>query len=570
MNFRDWGLFQKMAVPVGLLLALGMLVASLTVPNFVRQNVIDSAVISAREVAAQFKTLRGYYTKNVVGSVVNHSDIKPSIEHSPDTATIPLPATMIHDLSALLGDRGTRLQLFSAYPFPNRASRELDDYQRAAWEYLSSDLGGVYVRETLDGNSDVVHVALADTMQNQTCVGCHNNHPQTPKSDWKVGDLRGVLAIEVDVSEQLALGAAFAQKLLLGCAVLIVAVMAALYLIYRLTLRRRLDAVSRALDEVIDGDAGLNAHLDIEGRDELGRMAQQFNAVVDRTSGLVGQICSNTQRVASGVEQMSTYSAEARDAVVRQQDVTTDVASAIEEIVQSAAEVLGNAGDAAAAAGETNDETGRGRQVVAQTVEGINELASAVQGAAAVIERLEQESESIGSVLDVIRGIAEQTNLLALNAAIEAARAGEQGRGFAVVADEVRTLASRTQDSTEEIQSMISRLQSGAQEAVVAMRRGTEQAAVSVSEAAKADASLENITRAVAAISDLNGRIRQAAEEQHSVAKRVSQSAHSISALADEAATRADRTAESGGSLNNEFHALLGLVNRISSREQSA
>jgi methyl-accepting chemotaxis protein len=177
-------------------------------------------------------------------------------------------------------------------------------------------------------------------------------------------------------------------------------------------------------------------------------------------------------------------------------------------------EVARNATEAAKAASHSDEEAQNGQAVVDRTINAIDALASEVDRAANVIHRLEQDSDKIGTVLDVIKGIAEQTNLLALNAAIEAARAGEQGRGFAVVADEVRTLASRTQQSTAEIQQMIERLQAGAQEAVSVMEDSRSRASDSVSSAQSAGQSLESITRSVASITDMNTQIASAADEQ--------------------------------------------------------
>jgi methyl-accepting chemotaxis protein len=212
-------------------------------------------------------------------------------------------------------------------------------------------------------------------------------------------------------------------------------------------------------------------------------------------------------------------------------------------------EVASHAARAAESARQADEEAQDGKRIMQQTLNAMDTLANEVENAAGVIHSLEKESEEIGSVLDVIRGIAEQTNLLALNAAIEAARAGEQGRGFAVVADEVRTLASRTQASTQEIQNMIERLQAGANNAVKAMEAGQTQARKGVEQASLAGASLETITQSVTTISDMNMQIASAAEEQSSVADEINRNIATISQSADNTAHGSQQTAIAGDEL---------------------
>jgi PAS domain S-box len=211
-----------------------------------------------------------------------------------------------------------------------------------------------------------------------------------------------------------------------------------------------------------------------------------------------------------------------RQGVSHQDEQTTRVAAALEELTATAQEVARSTQQAADAAQAASDAAGTGRQVVERSVEAIRRLAGGVERSAQVMQRLEQDSVAIGKVVDVIRGIAEQTNLLALNAAIEAARAGEQGRGFAVVADEVRTLANRTQNSTQEIQAMIQRLQDAAHEAVTAMEDGRTTANASVEQAAAAGSALDAIATAVQTINDMNTQVASAAEQQSQVVQEIS------------------------------------------------
>ncbi|MFN2120679.1 MAG: methyl-accepting chemotaxis protein, partial [Anaerolineales bacterium] len=219
---------------------------------------------------------------------------------------------------------------------------------------------------------------------------------------------------------------------------------------------RRIESTANRL---VEGD--LNARVDYESRDEMGQIAQMVNQMAENFRRTVNEVKDAVTRLASAAEETSVVTAQTTSGISQQQTETSQVATAINQMSATVHEVARNAVEAAAAAQEADTTFDEGKQVIDRVIKAIGDLAGEVESAASVIQQLEAESKNIGSVLDVIKSIAEQTNLLALNAAIEAARAGEQGRGFAVVADEVRTLAGRTQDSTKEIEEMIGKLQVG-------------------------------------------------------------------------------------------------------------
>jgi methyl-accepting chemotaxis protein len=351
------------------------------------------------------------------------------------------------------------------------------------------------------------------------------------------------------------------RMLALAIVVLVIGAVAYLFVGLYFSVRESIDRIGASTKRLAEGD--LNASVSLSSRDEMTEIAQDFNNMVAKFADLIQQIMAATGQLATASEEVSVVAGDSAKNVERQRSETDQVATAINQMTATVQEVASNATNAAAAANSADNNAKVGKSVVSSATDAISRLAQEVENAANVIKEVEQDSANIGTVLDVIKGIAEQTNLLALNAAIEAARAGEQGRGFAVVADEVRSLASRTQESTQEIEEMIAKLQNGSKNAVGVMEQSREQARQGVEQAQEAAEALESITSAVETINELNTQIASAAEEQSAVSEDINRSVVSISQISEETAAGAEQTTVSANDLSRLAADLQVLVSQF-------
>ncbi|WP_395272211.1 methyl-accepting chemotaxis protein [Ectopseudomonas khazarica] len=332
---------------------------------------------------------------------------------------------------------------------------------------------------------------------------------------------------------------------------------------FPLLVTRPLHSLLHRIEQIADGDGDLRVRLDVLSKDELGQLSHAFNRFLDKLQPLIKEVGRVTDEVADSAKNLAGLAA-ANDQLISSEHAAVDqVSTAATEMSTAVHEVARNAQNAADAARSAEQQSREGAEVVGATIASIRQLAQEVESASSTIQALEQEAANIGAVLAVIKGIAEQTNLLALNAAIEAARAGEQGRGFAVVADEVRALAARTQESTKDIQGMIERLQVGVQNAVKATHTGSERARQSVDQAAGVDQALNVTGESVQRINDMAAQIATACEEQSSVTEEIARNISDIRDLSNEAAQTSEQSTRASQHLSELSHGLAQLVGRF-------
>ncbi|GAB1040837.1 methyl-accepting chemotaxis protein [Shewanella algae] len=388
------------------------------------------------------------------------------------------------------------------------------------------------------------------------------NQVETDKKNVNqaMGALSGAietLTNEINAKTLASIDSASMQTLLVVLVAIVVAIAVSIAVVKPLT--ASLNRINQALNILASGD--LTHKLDDSGQDEFAELSRNCNRLIDSLRGLIRGILDRSNQLAAAAEQTSAVTSQTTIGIQEQKSQVDQVATATTELSSSAQQVSHSADHALNQIKQADEEAQHMRMIAEENRRTIEALADEVAKAGQVINKVHSDSDAIGSILDVIRGIAEQTNLLALNAAIEAARAGEQGRGFAVVADEVRNLASRTQESTQEIQQMIQVLQTGTQEAVAVMEQGRAQANSCVAKTEQANQALEAISESVHQAFDAGTQIANAAQEQNLVSQQVSEKLEHIALISEETASGADQTAQSShqvAQLAEELQASVG------------
>ena len=508
-----------------------------------------SAVIST-----QIMISRAYITQNYVAKIKKSKaagEIQILKDHTGVPDAIPFPATAVREM----GEEATRTGLYSARLVSqnpmNAANTPKDNFENEAIRAIMSGADHYSRRDDVNG-VQTFRRAIADKASSAACLSCHTNN--------QVGDTLGMLSLSLPMAEAVNLSNKSMWQTGGLMAAMVVSIMIVTYFLLRNIVLKPLEKMSDISRDIAKGEGDLTKRVPSEGNDELARMGSYFNEFIEKLQHMIKKVAHVTDKVASASVELSATAEEISKGTDTLTSRASQTAAAVEEMNATVGQVAQNSGKAASLAQDTVKTAQEGGTVVSSTISGMQQLSEAVSNSATIISDLGKSSDQIGEIVRTIEDIADQTNLLALNAAIEAARAGEQGRGFAVVADEVRKLAERTTKATKEIGDMIRQIQQDTRGAVESMQQGTQKVTAGVDLVNKTGEALSQIVRMVSESADMIRQIAVASEEQSVATQQIASDIENVAKVTKESSSGAHESAKASQDLSQLAVELQGIV----------
>ncbi len=553
-------LAAKLLLSAGGIMAL--IVAMLAWSGFaLKDAALEQAGLAAASSALKAaEEARKFYAREIVPKA-SAKGVQIQHDFNGKDDAIPVPATLIRAL-ADSDKSGNGLRLYSRQPFSFRKVDEtrLDAFEEEALAWLEKNPAGTFHRIERRDGVPVMRLAKADIMVNETCTSCHNSHSASPRRDWKVGDVRGALAVSIPIGamETQIVGRFGTAALLLAVCIAIGATW--FYWVAR-GVRQPLESVVAAAEFAVKND-DFTQDVPVAGTRETARAGQALNALLRKFRTIIADAKVSSENIADASRALATTSEQVTRSSAAQAESSSSVAAAVEQASVSVSETAANARNANEVVGKARSGVERALTEMAATVGHVNGIADLISASGENVGQLEVSSNKIGGIVKVIKEIADQTNLLALNAAIEAARAGEQGRGFAVVADEVRGLAERTARATQEIAALIGEIQSQIGGTVSGMQRATAQTAESLELVGSTELALQGIGQDSGEVSANVQSIADAIREQDAAIQQVASNIERIAQMTEENSAAAAASSETASRLDELAGQLRGAVAR--------
>ncbi len=497
---------------------------------------------------------RAYIAANYAGKIKKSkagSDIQVLKDHAGNPDAIPVPATAVREMGEEASNTGLyTARLVSQNPI-NPANTPKDNFENEAMRAIMTGAESYARRDEVNG-VQMFRRALVDKASSGACITCHTSN--------QVGDTLGMLIVSVPMAQAIALSNKSIWQtggLMVGMVVLVLVVM---WYMLRSIVLQPLAKMTEISKDIAKGEGDLTKRVPVEGDDEIARLGGYFNEFIEKLQKMIKKVAHVTDKVASASVELSATAEEISKGTENLTSRASQTAAAVEEMNATVGQVAQNSGKAASLAQDTVKTAQEGGAVVSSTISGMQHLSEAVSNSATIIAELGRSSDQIGEIVRTIEDIADQTNLLALNAAIEAARAGEQGRGFAVVADEVRKLAERTTKATKEIGDMIRQIQHDTRGAVDSMQQGTQKVTAGVDLVNKTGEALTKIVQMVSESADMIRQIAVASEEQSVATQQIASDIENVAKVTKDSSSGAHESAKASQDLSQLAVELQGIV----------